>query len=299
MFLGTTFFSGKHTLLSPATNITNVKKLSVSDGIYDHLFFSSNPNKSVDNIDDEWTYDTKLNADFESDLEGGNTSFSTRNTDLMIVKTREVGTLEWKTIYTIPIVKDEDFNFTINYPYSKNFSNNEYMLLSTINGVENSYVITECSTLFDGFFIVDKDNIYGTMYNIDITDTTQNINNSVIELLNNIYPTVFTNSNANYTTGSTSGCFIKLDAQNSYVDIRGGINYRKDVMNWLCNGKAKILKLEDGRIYLIKVTGKPTDSNVGHRDLRKISFEWAEIGDVDSCKDLYFNNLSDVETQWW
>ena len=299
MFLGTTFFSGKHTLLFPATNITNFETLTLSDGVYDHLFLSENTELSTENINDEWTYETKLNAKFDSNLEGGNISFSTQNTDTLVIKTREVGSLKWKTIYTIPIVEDDDFNFTINYPYSKNMSNNEYMLLSTINGIENSYVITECSTNFDGFFIVDKDNIYGTMYNIDITDTTQNINSSVLELLNSVYPTVITNSDVNYTTGTTSGCFLKFNMETQEVDVSSGVTHRKDVMSWLCNKKAKILKLEDGRIYLIKITGKPTDINEGHKDLRKISFEWTEIGDVNSCKDLYTNNLSDVGVQWW
>lgn len=299
MFLGTTFFSGKHTLLSPATNITNFETLTLSNGVYDHLFLSENPELSVENINDEWDYETKLNANFDSNLEGGNISFSTKNTDTLVIKTREVGTLDWKTIYTIPINEDSDFNFTINYPFARNMSNNEYMLLSTINGIENAYVITECSTDFDGFFIVDKDNIYGTMYNIDITDTTQNINHSVLELLNNMYPTVITNSEVNYTSGTTSGCFLKFDMDTQEIDVCDGVSYRKDVMNWLCNKKAKILKLEDGRIYLIKITGKPTDINEGHRDLRKISFEWTEIGDVNSCKDLYMNNLSDVGVEWW
>ena len=67
-----------------------------------------------------------------------------------------------------------------------------------------------------------------------------------------------------------------------------------NVISW-----AKILKLNDGRIYLIKITGKPTDISEGHEDLRRISFEWVEIGDVNSEKDLYLNNLSDVSAEWW
>jgi hypothetical protein len=299
MFLGTTFFSGKHTLLSPTTNITNFEKTTLLNGIYAHLFLSEKPNLSIENVNDDWGYDTKLNAKFDSNLEAGNIDFSTKNTDTLVIKTREVGSLEWKTIYTVPITKDSDFNFTINYPYSRNMSSNEYMLINTMNGIEHSYVIAECSTNFDGFYIVDKDNIYGTMYNIEPTDTTQNINNSILELLNNTYPTVVTNSDVNYTTGITSGCFLKLNLDTQEVDVGSGVTYRKDIMDWLCNKKAKILKLEDGRIYLIKIHGKPTDINAGHQDLRKITFEWVEIGDVNSSKDLYINNLSDVDVKWW
>lgn len=299
MFLGTTFMCGKYAFMPPATNINNFNTLSITDGTYDHLFLSSNINETIDNINDDWKYETKLNAKFNTDLEGGNVGFSVKNTDTIVIKTREKDEFDWKTIYTIPINKSEDFNFVLNYPYSRNHSDNEYMLLSTINGIENSYVITECSTNFDGFFIVDKDNVYGTMCNIDYSDITQNINTSVLELLNNIYPTVYTNSDTNYTSGSTSGCFLKFDFDTCTIDTSGGIKYRKDVMQWLCNNKAKILKLNDGRIYLIKITGKPTDISEGHEDLRRISFEWVEIGDVNSEKDLYLNNLSDVSAEWW
>ncbi len=299
MFLGTSFFCGKHTLLPPATNVDNFTTITISNGIYDHLYLSSDSTKTINNINDEWDLYTKLNASFEGDLEAGSIGFSTRNTDTIVVKTREKGSFDWKTIYTVPIVNDEDFNFIKSYPYSRNLSDNEYMIISQINGIENSYAITECRTEFDGYFIVDKENIYGTIYNIQITDTVQNVNNTTLELLNSQYPSVYTNSDSNYTSGTTSGCFLKFDMENCVVDIDGGVKYRGDVMQWICNGKPKILKLEDGRIYLIKVVGQPSDTNEGHKDLRRISFDWVEIGNVDDERTLYMNNLSDVTEAYW
>lgn len=298
MFLGTTFFCGKNTLLPPAINITDFNSLSVSNGTYDHLYLSSDPDDTVNSLDDGWKYETKLNAGFDHDLEGGNVGFSVKNTDTVIIKSREKGMFDWKTIYTIPVKDNSDFNFILQYPYSRNNSVNEYMLLSSINGIENSYVVTECKTDFEGFFIVDKENIYGTIYNVDLTDTTQNINSSIIELLNTSYPTVFTNSDCNYVTGTTSGCFMKMN-DNEQIDALGGVKYRSKVIHWLCNNRPKILKLQDGRIYMIQVTGNPTDTNEGHEDLRKITFEWTEIGDVENEQDLFTNGFSDVDIKYW
>jgi len=68
MFLGTTFFCGKHTLLPPATNVTNFDSVSITDGKYDHLYMSTNPTNTLEDIDKDWTYDTRLNASFEKDL---------------------------------------------------------------------------------------------------------------------------------------------------------------------------------------------------------------------------------------
>lgn len=299
MFLGTTFFCGKHTLLPPATNVTNFDSVSITDGKYDHLYMSTNPTNTLEDIDKDWTYDTRLNASFEKDLEAGSVGFSTKNTDKIVIKTREKGTFDWRTIHTVDVVDNEDFNFIWNYPYSRNLSTNEYMLVSMINGIENSYFIIEAKTEFEGYFIVDKDNIYGTIFNIQLTDTTQNINVATLPLLNNRYPSVYMNADTNYTSGTTSGCWLKFDTEKSEADIEAGVMYRQEVMQWLCNGMPKILKLEDGRIYLIKVVGQPTDTNEGHKDLRRISFDWVEIGDVNDPKTLYMNNLSKVEQKYW
>ena len=299
MFLGTTFFCGKHTLLPPATNVTNFKTLSISDGKYDRLYLTADPSETLETIDEGWVFDTKLDATFEKDLEAGSIGFSVRNTDTIVIKTREKGTFDWKTIYTIPIKDNDDFNFIKSYAYSRNFSTNEYMLISMINGIENSYVITEEKTEFEGYFIVDKENIYGTIFNIELTDTIQNISVTTLPLLNDKYPSVYTNADTNYASGTTSGCWLKFDFEKHEADIEAGLKYRQEVMQWICNGKPKILKLEDGRIYLIKVVGTPSDTNEGHKDLRRISFDWVEIGDVNDVKTLYLNNLTDVTEAYW
>ena len=68
--------------------------------------------------------------------------------------------------------------------------------------------------------------------------------------------------------------------------------------NWLSNKKPKILKFYDGRIWLISVTGGITDAGDSINDLRKISFDWVEIGKPNS-ETLYNCALSDVGREWW
>jgi hypothetical protein len=178
-------------------------------------------------------------------------------------------------------------------------STNEYKLISKINGIENSYITTEEKTQFDGYFVVDQEIIYGTIFNIQFTDTVQNIMNATLPLLNNRFPSVYSNTETNYTSGTTSGCFLKFDCEKHEIDVEAGVKYRHEVMQWFCNRRPKILKLEDGRIYLIKIVGQPTDTNEGHKDLRRISFDWVEIGDVDDVRTLYMNNLTDVKPEYW
>ena len=55
----------------------------------------------------------------------------------------------------------------------------------------------------------------------------------------------------------------------------------------------------DGRIWMIRVTGGIQDKQNGHPDIRQITFEWVEIGDVNDMKTLYLNGFSNVDKKWW
>lgn len=70
-------------------------------------------------------------------------------------------------------------------------------------------------------------------------------------------------------------------------------------MDWLTNKKAKILKLDNGSAKLIRVIGSPVETDSGLPELKKIQFDFVAIGDADNEKDLYKNNLSNVEPDRW
>lgn len=91
------------------------------------------------------------------------------------------------------------------------------------------------------------------------------------------------------------GCELAYDAQYDYQRIK----YQRDFMDYICDSIPKILKLPDGRLWLIQVTPNPTDTaNQAYND-REISWSWVEIGDVDSEEDLYYLGFSNVEQEWW
>ena len=302
LFLGTTFFSGAHTLNPPAVNISPITEISLTNGIYDHLYVGKNIDEEVDVTNNSWTEDTLLSAPFDENLDAGNSGFSLRNTDTVIVKRREKGTVDWITIFVKPIKYIEDFKFIFFDRYAKGNTEYEYILCSTCNGIENSYVIKEVYSKFHGFFVVDSNNSYGTFFNVDGGDTQRNAAGEAIPLLNNKYAKVVRNNIANYDTGTASGVFIKtnrIGEDRCNMDLPGSNKFRADIMEFLMNGKPKILKWDDGRIWLISVTGSPTDSKKDHDTVREISFQFAEIGDSNDPKTLYLNGLSTVESKWW
>lgn len=299
IFLGTTFCSGKYTLSPIPTKVKPIIAVQIFDGTYNQLFLSSDTTLTVNNFDDVWTYDTKLNADFNGNFEAGNVGFSTKTTDNLVIRRRELGTTEWTVIFVKPINTADDFHIILNDTYARAGVEYEYSLSSFCNGIENSYIIENVYSDFSGYYITDKDSIYGTIYDVDGCDTSRNITGQTLELLNSKYMTVVSNSNLNCDSGSIAGTFIKMNTDDYTVDLNGALHYRNEFKNRLANKKPLILKVDDGRIWMIRVTGKPTDSQGGHRDIRQISFEWVEIGDVNDMRTMYMNGFSDVDKKWW
>lgn len=300
IFLGTTFFSGRNILDPSPAKTASISKISIRDGTYDQIFVSKNPDLEVEDGYSEWDFDTVMNADYDNGhLDAGNSGFSLNNTDTVIIKCREKGTMDWTTIYAKDIHKVEDFSIRINDYYRPGNKDFEYMVVSVCNGAENSYIARDIHSVFDCLCICDKDNIYGTIYDLDYMDTTVNTSNTVVELLNNEYPAVISNSPTHYESCTTTGAFIKLDQDKGKVDSSSGLQYRSDIKKWFNNRKPKILKFYDGRIWLINIKGVISDVAKGHNDLRQLSFEWVEIGNVNDMKTLYECGLSDVSREWW
>jgi hypothetical protein len=298
VFLGTTFCSGKNALSSPPIKPTTIFSVKISDGIYNHLYLSTDGNFSKDDVG-IWDYNTKVNASFDKDLEGGSSTFALTTTDTIVIRRREVGQNKWTVIYVKEINTKEDFNIHFIDKYARAETEYEYSISSFINGVENGYIIQNVYSDFDGFYITDKDCLYGTIYDVDGCDTSRNIILQTLKMLNSKYMHVVSNSELNCDSGSISGSFFKIDEDSYTVDKYNSLKYRNDLKNRLANHKPLILKVQDGRIWIIRVVGGIDDSSRGHVDLRKISFEWVEIGDINDMETLYRLGFSDVDSRWW
>ena len=300
LFLGTTFFGARYTADPSPTLAKDVKDIHIENGTFDQLFVSKNPDLVVEDGYDDWYYDTVLNADFDNNsIDAGNSGFSLKNTDYVAIKCREVGTFDWITIFTKKINTVDDFKIVHNDYFRKSNTNYEYMVVSVCNGIENTYVSKEITSKFDGLYICDKNNIYGTLFNMDTINSTKSVDSKTLKMLNSPYPSIVTNSVANYEEGSASGSFIKFNQDNNTLDIHGGIEYRTQLKDWLNNRKPKILKFHDGRIWLVSIVNTISDSADTNNDIRNISFDWIEIGVSSDMETLYSCGLSDVGREWW
>lgn len=299
IFLGTTFCSDGNSLFPPAIKKDVLWSIQIFDGTYNQLYLSTDTSMTVANLDDEWNFNTKLNATFDTDLDAGNSGFSLRNTDHIVVKRREVGTFDWTVIYVKKVETVDDFNLHIIDKFARSGVNYEYSVSSFVNGVENSYIVDNVYSEFEGYYITDKDCLYGTIYNVDGCDTTRNMSNQIVNMLNSKYMKVVSNAAINCDSGSITGSFFKMDETIKEINRDEGLQYRTSVKDRLANKKPLILKVDDGRIWMVKVTGVVNDVMDGHRDLRNITFEWVEVGDINDMRALYVNGFSDVSSEWW
>lgn len=246
-----------------------------------------------------WDWETVLYAPFNGTPEAGNVDFTLENTTHIVIKRRKQDELEWKTIYVQPIDKLEDFDIHEADTTARSATTYEYAAVAVRDGIEGTYNKMTVESSFDKIYLVEKDQMYGTSIGDGYCDTTRNIPSAVTPLLNNKYPIYIRNTRANYDTGSLSLGFIDTETCPFNFDDKNRVPYQRKVMDFLCDAKPKLLKLPDGRMWLIMVTGNPTDTADNYYANRKINFEWTEIGDCESQRDLYNAGLLDVSEEWW
>ena len=300
IILGDSFLGADYSYSPTVTNVDRINEVTVSNSEFDTINITNNIDlENVLDVSTVWDNDTILLATFEGSSNAGNVDFALDNTSDILIKRREKGTFDWKTVYQKPIEKIEDFNILFMDKYCKNNITYEYACIGALNGVESNHNIVEVESKFNGMFIMDKDTIYGTELDLGSCDTTRNHYLMKQEYPAQKYPGAYSYSESNYDSGEASGYFVRFDSENCEFLFDNNTEYMKGIIDFLTNHKPKILKLEDGRIWLISVDGMPTDTEDGHRLHRIISFAWFESGNYNSEEDLYNADLIDVESQYW
>lgn len=306
MFLcGSNFVGGELACTLTPTGIENINYIELKNGIYDELYITKATDFELTNeFPTEWDFDTILWAKFNGTTNAGNVDWNLENTSHIILKSRTEGNFQWKTIVVKEVNNIESFK--INYPdyFVASGQFVEYAIVPVAYGLEGNYATTNVTSKFTKMFLVEGNKVWGTEITDGFCDTTRNIPSSTVELLNSRYPVFIRNTIANYDTGNCKGSFVPLDentcefAYDEKLDYQR-IKYQKEFMDFISDGIPKILKLPDGRLWLVQVTPNPTDTaNKTYND-RDISWSWVEIGSVNSEEDLYYLGFSEVTEEWW
>ena len=306
MFIcGSGFVGGELACALTPTGIENINYIELKNGIYDDLYitkatdFELSPDYKM-----RWDFDTILWAKFNNNTHAGNIDWGLEITSHIILKSRTEGNFKWKTIFVKEVHELDDFG--INYPdyFVASGQPVEYAVVPVYYGTEGIYSTTIIISKFSKMFLIEGSDVWGTEITDGFCDTTRNIPSSNVELLNRRYPIFVRNTIANYDTGNCKGSFVPLDEEScefAYDSEKDywRIKYQREFMDYLCDSIPKILKLPDGRLWLVQDTPNPTDTaNTQYND-REITWSWVEIGSVNSVEELYYLGFSNVEPEWW
>lgn len=306
MFIcGSNFVGGELACSITPTAIDDINYIELKNGVYDDLYVTKDIQSEVNNlIPEDWNFDTILWAKFNNNTSAGNVDWSIETVSHVIVKVREINSFVWRTIYVKDIHTYDDF--VINYPDYLIASGQtcEYAIVPVLYGAEGVYSTSTITPKFDKMFLIEDSVVWGTEITDGFCDTTRNIPSSTIVLLNKQRPIFVSNTIANYDTGTCKGAFVPVtedqctlayDSEYDYQRIR----YQKDFMDFISDRIPKILKMPDGRIWIVQITPDPTDSAETVYNNRYISFSWVEVGDINSEEELYYLGLSNVTSEWW
>ncbi len=306
MFLcGSNFCGGNLACALTPTNVNNINYIELKNGIYDDLYITKATNFDLSSeITTGWDFDTILWAKFNGNTHAGNVDWSVNTVSHLLLKRRTSDQFKWITLVVKEIHTINDFFIYYNDYMNASGADYEYAIVPFLYGTEGLYSSCMVHSKFNKLFLIEDEMVYGTDFTDNFCDTTRNIPSSNVELLNSKYPIFVKNSIANYDTGTCKGEFVPFEEDECTVDFSPEGDYKriqaqKKTMDMIADSVPKILKLSDGRIWLIQTTPNPTDTADQTYNNRYITFSWVEIGDINSEEDLYYLGLSDVTEEWW
>ena len=285
------------------TDTNNITKIELSNGWYDDLRITHNVTEELKSeVNQDWDWDTILHAKFSDSVGAGNVLWNFDTVSHLLIKRKKVDDFKWITLEVHKIETVEDFNIRNIDKTAKPNYQYQYAAVPIKNGVEDFYSTCDVEVKSNCLVIIDRDSIWQTNITDNYLDSTSVVPNTVVETMYETYPTIVRNTNANYETISVNASFYPSDENGCSIiidDDAKRIDYSDKAKMFLRNGKAKILKSEDGRCFLGYVTTPPTDTADSDYRNRKISFSITEIGNIENEQDLYDCGLSDVTQEWW
>ena len=290
MFMGRYYCGSGEAISSTPTNIQDITYIEISNGIYDELFGSDNPNIEMNDSSKKWDFDTRFYAKFQNNLMAGNVDYAASMVSSVRIKRRKNDEHQWFTVFDIQIDTNDDFEFELIDRYAQGSQDYYYAMVPVIEHVEGNINKNSITSKFNNYFILDKDISYPIIFNTNL-NVELNKNIGIVNTLGSKYPFVISNGLSQYKTGTLK--FSLAPMVNCEINVDGGYNYRTQFEEWITNGKPKILKDWTGQIYMMDITSSiPIDYT--YYNLPSYQIQFTEIGNPLSEIDMYNNNFIDV-----
>lgn len=294
-FLGYNFCSDGNCLDPVPTSIDNITSTQLSNGIFDHWYLTSDTREPYPTtIPDQWDYTTIMDADFNGNVAAGNVDFTLAQITGFKIKRRVVGTFDWITLVELPVATLEDLKVSFNDNLNSNYTNYEYALVPMLNEIEGDYITNEVLSQFDGVFICDLETVYKFYAGVEYGDGTRVQKIGVFEPMGRKTPVVVSNALTNYETGNVQGTVLPSDyGQTGTYQPLALVQERKELLDFLTNKKAKVLKDWAGNSWLMMVVDTPTITykTGSGMALANVGFNYVTLGDSNNQTDLYNSGI--------
>lgn len=288
-FCGYNFGKDGNSLDPVPTNVKDITSTYIQNGIYDCVFATRNVTDPYSTtIPSVWDIYTIMLANFNGNLSAGNIDIMLQAITSVRIKKRKQSSFEWITIKEIPINTMQDLNFVFEDYFSANNEEYEYAWVPVLNNVEGNFISQKIFSQFNGVFIADADTIYkfyaGVSYGV--SEQVQKI--GTFEPFGKQYPVYVSNSLINYQTGSLSGKIIGQYEKTYEFDRKEMVEEKNQLLKFLTNKKAKLIKDWNGNEFLCVIVGNPNvayDSNWG-MGMMTVSASYSECGQHDNANDM-------------
>ena len=290
IFLGKTFCGGSGTGDLTPTKVASVDNMTIKNGIFDDLYITKKDVDVTSPLSKIWDFDTIISAAFNGNLHCGNIEYTVSQISAIRIKRRVKNTFDWVSLFEIPITSVNDLNFERIDRFAKSGIEYEYALVPMIGNIEGTFNTNTVLSEFDGIIISTIDQTVSTVLDTEVTHSRTRPS-SMVTTLGSRFPFVLINGMSNYYSGTAKGTFIGIDPETKLYNTKYQNGYRKDIVDFIYDGRPKFLKYQDGRAWIIAVVDKITDTANGHEENISTAFQWVEIGDAESGVDLYNNGL--------
>lgn len=293
--LGYNFCRDINSLDPTPTNVNNIYRIMITDGIYNHVNVSSDVTSAYNKQPPTaWDVNTIFDCNFENNISGGNIDELIQDITSIRIKRREKGAFEWLTIKEIEVSDSDDFRFVFTDNLNLNLVEYEYAFVPVTSGIEGAYTIQSIWSEFAGVFICDVNTVYKFMQGVqyDTNDMVQKT--GVFTPFGREYPVIVSNGLLRYQTGEISGLVIPDTFEDTGIISREQVvAQRSALLKFLTNKQAKIIKDWNGNAWLCYITDNISTSysRGSGMGVVSVSAKWTEVGDVKSKSDLYNNGL--------
>lgn len=266
---------------------SELDEVTMGGGMYDEFFLSvdteidESPTKPKD-----WQLKTLMDATFNNSLEAGSIKNAGHIITGLQCYRREYRNTnnEWQLVAQFDY--DSKYNlYTVIDRFIENNKTYEYSIVPLSHEIMGDILIGKPITSeFSGTYISDIDNNFSMNLDFSFADLTYNTNMSKSVPLNGQYPIV-TFGNANYRTGSAT--FLPLTPQQEFgysseIDEHQEFLNRTNVINFLNNGQAKVIRRDDGDTFVVATTNVRTSPKaIGLEAISTVTFDFVEIGALD------------------